>query len=265
MATEFNGIVYFPTKATFFEGAVSESLEAKYGIKGPYLVIKILCKIYKEGYYIQWDEEQCEIFAYKLGREYTKEEVDSIIGILIEKGFFDKNSYEEHRILTSVDIQRVWLEATSRRKRDLTKLPYLLEEVKCKEEEIKCKQKESTNSENANIFPVQMELSLENADIFRQSKVKESKVEEKKKKKEEEDSILPPPPEYALNKKTHIYDGLLLELERIKVTDTGDIKAILRMSNYGEIGTPVWKVLAQTSWAKIGMPGKYLIKILRSS
>ena len=255
MATEFNGIVYFPTKAAFFEGAVSESLEAKYGIKGPYLVIKILCKIYKEGYYIQWDEEQCEIFAYKLGREYTKEEVDSIIGILIEKGFFDKESYEKHRILTSVDIQRVWLEATSRRKRDLAKLPYLLEEIKCK-------QKESTNSENANIFPVQMELSLENADIFRQSKVKESKVEEKKKR--EENSVLPPPPEYVLNKKTHNYDGLLLALDRIKVTDTGDIKAILRMSNYGEIGTPVWKVLAQTSWAKIGMPGKYLIKVLRS-
>ena len=87
------------------------------------------------------------------------------------------------------------------------------------------------NSENANIFPVQMELSLENADIFRQSKVKESKVEEKKKR--EEDSVFPPPPEYALNKKTHNYDGLLLTLDRIKVTDTGDIKAILRMSNYG--------------------------------
>ena len=130
--------------------------------------------------------------------------------------------------------------------------------MKCKEEEIKCKQKESTNSENVNIFPVQMELSLENADIFRQSKVKE-------KKKREEDSVLPPPPEYALNKKTHNYDGLLLALDRIKVTDVGDIKAILRMSNYGEIGTPVWKVLAQTSWAKVRMPGKYLIKILRSS
>ena len=91
----------------------------------------------------------------------------------------------------------------------------------------------------------------------------ETKVEEKKKRGE--DSVLPPPPEYALNKKTHNYDGLLLTLDRIKVTDTGDIKAILRMSNYGEIGTPVWKVLAQTSWAKIGMPGKYLIKILRSS
>ena len=72
---------------------------------------------------------------------------------------------------------------------------------------------------------------MENADIFRQSKVKESKVEEKKKRGE--DSVLPPPPEYALNKKTHNYDGLLLTLDRIKVTDTGDIKAILRMSNYG--------------------------------
>ena len=189
--------------------------------------------------------------------------VDSIISILIEKGFFDKESYEKHRILTLIDIQRVWLEDTVLRKSWLTKLPYLLEEVKCKEEEIKCKQKESSNSENANIFPVQMELSLENADIFRQSKVKESKVEEKKKR--EEDSALPPPPEYAFNKKTHNYDGLLLALDRIKVTEVGDIKAILRMSNYGEISTPVWKVLAQTSWAKIGMPGKYLIKILRSS
>ena len=263
MATEFNGIVYFPTKAAFFEGAVSESLEAKYGIKGPYLVIKILCKIYKEGYYIQWDDEQCEIFAYKLGREYTKEEVNSIINILIEKGFFNKESYEKHHVLTSVDIQRVWLEATSRRKRDLTQLPYLLKEIKSNEEGSKCKQKGSMNSENADISPIQMELSLENADISRQSKVKESKVEEKKKK--EENSALPTPPEYAFNKKTHNYDGLLLALDRIKVTDTGDIKAILRMSNYGEIGAPVWKVLAQTSWAKIGMPGRYLISMLRKA
>lgn len=37
------------------------------------------------------------------------------------------------------------------------------------------------------------------------------------------------------------------------------------MSNYGEIGTAVWKILAQTPWNKIGMPGKYLIKSLRNS
>ena len=39
MATEFFGIVYFPTKSAFFEGAIPESMEAKYGIKGPYFLI----------------------------------------------------------------------------------------------------------------------------------------------------------------------------------------------------------------------------------
>lgn len=95
MATEFFGIVYFPTKSAFFEGAIPESMEAKYGIKGPYFLIKILCKIYKEGYYIPWDEEQCEIFAYKLGREYSKEEVTSMVSLLLEKGFFDQGELSE--------------------------------------------------------------------------------------------------------------------------------------------------------------------------
>lgn len=256
MATEFYGIVYFPTKSAFFEGAISESLEAKYGIKGPYFLIKILCKIYKEGYYIPWDEEQCEIFAYKLGREYTKDEVTSMINLLLEKGFLDKESYEKYHILTSIDIQRVWIEATSRRKRDFTKLPYLLETVKCK-------QNASSNPENADSSPVQMELNLENADILKQSRRKESRVEESK-KKEEEDFVLPLPPEYALNTKTHNYNGLLLALEQIRVTDIREKKAILRMSNYGEIGNAVWKVISQTSWSKISMPGKYLIKSLKN-
>ena len=186
MATEFFGIVYFPTKSAFFEGAIPESMEAKYGIKGPYFLIKILCKIYKEGYYIPWDEEQCEIFAYKLGREYSKEEVTSMVSLLLEKGFFDKESYQKQQILTSLDIQRVWLEATSRRKRDLTKLPYLLEEIKCK-------QNTSSKSECADIPPAQMELNLENADIFRQSRVEESKVEESRNKNDEDLVISPPP------------------------------------------------------------------------
>lgn len=258
MATEFNGIVYFPIKSTFFEGSILEALEAKYGIKGPYLVVKLLCKIYKEGYYIQWDEEQCEIFAYKLGREYTKEEVIGIVSSLLEKGFFDKQSYKKHQILTSTDIQRVWIEATSRRKRDLAQLPYLLPEAKCK-------QNNDVNTESANNPPIQMQLEMENADISKQSKVEESKAEENKRKEGEEEPALPPPPEYALNRKKHNYEGLLLALSQIKVTDIREIKAILSLSNYGEIGTNVWKVLAQTPWHKISMPGKYLIKTLRNT
>ena len=44
-----------------------------------------------------------------------------------------------------------------------------------------------------------------------------------------------------------------------------EIKAILSLSNYGEKGTPVWKLLAKNNWSKIEAPGKYIIKVLRSS
>lgn len=283
MATEYNGINYFPLQTGFFEGNIQELLEAKYGIKGPYLVMQLLCKLYKEGYYLQWGEDQTMIFAHKLGREYAQEEVKEIIEILIEKGFFDKKSYEKHQILTSEGIQRVWIEATNRRKRDLTRLPYLLIDITDNKEANggtdtktkKCKQKEVANEQDVDIFATQVHLNEENADIFRQSKEKKMIAEKIKelppsippqgtKMTNEEDSLLPPPPEYALNPKTHNYKGLLENLQRLNVTDVGEIKSIIRLSNYGEKGKPFWKLIAQTDWKKITAPGRYMIKALLS-
>lgn len=96
-------------------------------MKAETAVMKLVCKIYKEnGYYMVWNEEQCTLFTNKVGREIAKEEMQGIVETLMEKGFFDKETYKEHGILTSVEIQRVWLEATKRRKRDLESLPYML-------------------------------------------------------------------------------------------------------------------------------------------
>ena len=53
-------------------------------------------------------------------------EVQGIIEILFIKGIMDKNSYLENGILTSENIQKVWMEATKRRKRELSELPYLM-------------------------------------------------------------------------------------------------------------------------------------------
>ena len=103
-----------------------EVIEAKYGIKGPAIVLKLLCKIYKERYYILWDEEQCLIFAYKVEREVQTGEVQGIIVILFIKGILDRSSCQENGILTSENIQKVWMEATKRRKKELSKLPYLM-------------------------------------------------------------------------------------------------------------------------------------------
>ena len=61
------GIPYFPTPANFFDEEIMELLEAKFGILSSYIVMRLLCKIYKEGYYISWGKEQSLIFVRKVG------------------------------------------------------------------------------------------------------------------------------------------------------------------------------------------------------
>ena len=146
MAIAYDGINYFPVGVNFMEENAMEVIEAKYGIKGSAIVLKLLCKIYKEGYFIRWDEEQCLIFANKAGREVQAAEVQGIIEILFIKGIMDKNSYLENGILTSENIQKVWMEATKRRKRELSELPYLM--VKTEKENDK-PEKESGKPDNA--------------------------------------------------------------------------------------------------------------------
>lgn len=269
MATEYNGINYFPLLTGFFHSDTMELLTAVFGIKGPHAVIMLLCKIYTDGYYIQWGKEQCMIFARKLGLEYTKETMAEIINLLVEKNFFDRETYEKQQILTSQEIQRVWMEATNRRKRDLAKLPYLL--IK-----LTSGKNDNINPENVDNMSTQMKLQLKNADIFEQSKAEYSIADKRKElppssppgeKEGDEDKnlVLPLPPEYALNTKTHNYYGLLETLKLHKVESITEIKAILRLSNYGEKGTTIWKLLAKTNWGKIEAPGKYIIKVLRST
>ncbi|RGX76350.1 DUF4373 domain-containing protein, partial [Bacteroides fragilis] len=237
MAIAYDGINYFPMGVNFMEENAMEVIEAKYGIKGPAIVLKLLCKIYKEGYFIRWDEEQCLIFANKAGREVQAEEVQGIIEILFIKGILDRNSYRENGILTSENIQKVWLEATKRRKRELSELPYLI--VKPEKENGKpdtpsitqeIQQPELFKGEKTPVNPKNVvhhvAVDAKNACNSGQSKVKESKAKENKElppsappegKEEErkEDSASLPIPGYAFNTMTHNYPGLMDTLKRL--------------------------------------------------
>ena len=287
MATTYDGINYFPIGVNFMEENAMEVIEAKYGIKGPAIVLKLMCKIYKEGYYIRWDEEQCLIFANKAGREVQTEEVKGIIKILFIKGILDENSYREDGILTSESIQKVWLEATKRRKRELSELPYLI--VKPEKENGKpdapstpqeTQQPELFKEEKTPVNPKNVvhhvAVDAKNACNSGQSKVKESKAKENKelppsappKGKEEEwkeDSASLPIPGYAFNTMTHNYSGLIDTLKRLSVTDTGEVNSILKLSDYGRKGTTVWKLIANTCWSDIGAKGRYLIAALNKA
>ena len=287
MAIAYDGINYFPVGVNFMEENAMEVIEAKYGIKGSAIVLKLMCKIYKEGYYIRWDEEQCLIFANKAGREVQAEEVQGIIEILFTKGILDRNSYQENGILTSESIQKVWMEATKRRKRELSELPYLM--VKPEKENGKAdtppalqeiqqpelfkKEKTPVNPKNVVHHVV---VDAKNACNSGQSKVKEKKAEENKefppsappKGEEEErkgDSAYLPIPGYAFNTMTHNYSGLMDTLKRLSITDTGEVNSILRLSDYGRKGTTVWKLIANTCWSDIGAKGRYLVAALNKA
>ena len=287
MAIAYDGINYFPMGVNFMEENAMEVIEAKYGIKGPAIVLKLLCKIYKEGYFIRWDEEQCLIFANKAGREVQAEEVQGIIEILFIKGILDRNSYLENGILTSENIQKVWLEATKRRKRELSELPYLI--VKPEKENGKpdtpsitqeIQQPELFKGKKTPVNPKNVvhhvAVDAKNACNSGQSKVKESKAKENKElppsappegKEEErmEDSASLPIPGYAFNTMTHNYPGLTDTLQRLGINEVGEVNAILRLSDYGRKGTTVWRLIANTCWSDIGAKGRYLIAALNKA
>ena len=294
MATIYDGINYFPVGVNFMEENAMEVIEAKYGIKGSAIVLKLMCKIYKEGYYIRWDKEQCLIFANKAGREVQAEEVKGIIKILFIKGILDENSYQENGILTSESIQKVWLEATKRRKRELSELPYLM--VKPEKESGK-PDNASTQQEIERPKPLKegkvavstgdvavspgnvvhdVAVNTKNACNSGQSKVKKSRAKENKElppsappegKEEErmEDSASLPIPGYAFNTMTHNYPGLTDTLQRLGINEVSEVNAILRLSDYGRKGTTVWRLIANTCWSDIGAKGRYLIAALNKA
>ena len=291
MATIYDGINYFPVGVNFMEENAMEVIEAKYGIKGSAIVMKLLCKIYKEGYFIRWDEEQCLIFANKAGREVQAAEVQEIIEILFIKEILDRDSYLENGILTSANIQKIWMEATKRRKRELSELPYLM--VKTEKESSK-PDNASTQQEIEQPKPLKegkaavgtgdvavspgnvvhdVAVNAKNACNSGQSKVKKSRAKENKEfppstppegKEEErkEDSASLPIPGYAFNTMTHNYPGLTDTLQRLGINEVSEVNAILRLSDYGRKGTTVWRLIANTCWSDIGAKGRYLIAAL---
>ena len=169
-----NGLDYFPLDCQLDDKF--ELIEAEFGLTGFAVVVKLLQKIYAgQGYYCEWTNEVALLFGKKIG--LGRNAVSEIVEASIKRGMFDKRLYEKYKILTSENIQEVYFEAVSRRKKVEVKKEYLL---------IKCTQ----NIDNADISGVNVYINPINDDINQQSKVKESK--EKYSKGEYDTSVTSP-------------------------------------------------------------------------
>lgn len=111
-----SGLDYFPFMCDFFDDDRIIALSGEFGMKAELIVIRLMCAIYSNGYYLEWDD----LFKYKLLYRIPKisaELLDQIINRLIKWGFFDKDLFEREGILTSVEIQRCYFYIVKTNKR----------------------------------------------------------------------------------------------------------------------------------------------------
>jgi hypothetical protein len=158
------GLDYFPLDVDIDQDDKIQVIEAEHGPLGFVIIIKLLAKIYKEGYYYKWGETEEILFSKRanVDRNITRDVVNDCINY----GIFDKNMFENHRILTSTGIQKRYFEAVLRRKEVFTERKYLL--------------LNGVYGVNADNNPVNANNNVVNDDSSTQSKVKEIKVKENK-------------------------------------------------------------------------------------
>ena len=147
------GLDYFPLDVGIFENEKILAISGEFAVKGEIIVLRLLCEIYRNGYFVEFSELLKNKLA-KLGG-LSGGLVEEVVKQLVKYGFFDGSLFSEYNILTSKNIQKTFLEATKRRK------------------EIDISQFWLLNGVNANINNTSSGV---NVHINPQSKVKESKV-----------------------------------------------------------------------------------------
>lgn len=164
-----DGVDYFPLDVNVDKKF--RLVEAKFGIVGFGVIVKLFQLIYAEnGYYCEWDEDTALIMAAENScQKYplSIDDVQSIISEAISRGIFDKGMYDTYGILTSKGIQRRYLEMTKRRSRVDVEQRYLL--IRIPEKVV-----------NVYINGVNVNTNSKNVDNNSQSKAKESKVNKSK-------------------------------------------------------------------------------------
>ena len=189
------GLDYFPHDTHTDEDAALQLLEAEFGLDGYAVYFKLLESIYAQGYAKQWGEDECLLFAKKMGA-VTVPKLSEIIKGCIRRSLFDEGVYNLFQILTSKAIQLRWLEA---KRKDVSAIDPKVCLIEQTAKGVSSPRKNDKNEEKgvfAEKTQVNTETTLVNTETTPQSKVKynnssnSNNARETKRKKEEARSAL---------------------------------------------------------------------------
>lgn len=112
------GLDYFPCDVDIFEDDKLFDVQIKYGPLGEIIYIRLLCLIYKNGYYYKYEsiDKLAAFLVRSIGNKWArdKQTVVQVISFLAKCNLFSLELMQEN-VLTSVSIQKRYLKATERR------------------------------------------------------------------------------------------------------------------------------------------------------
>lgn len=171
-----NSIDYFSFDVDFFEDEKIQFVTARFGTTGEALVIRLLCKIYRNGYYTKFDNDTALLFSRQVG-ESIGLAID-VVNELVKRDFFDKSIFSSFSVLTSKGILKRFIEATQRRTENI----FIKEFLTLNTNDIINAYPSEINKKLCNVYilPYNAYINKDDVNIFLQSKVKYSKIKESK-------------------------------------------------------------------------------------
>lgn len=269
------GLDYFPLYVDIFDNEKVAAISGEFQLKGEIIVIKLLCAIYRNGYFYEWSEMN-KMYLLRQLPAVSPGLLQEVVERLVKWGFFDKSVFDSSGVLTSRSIQEHYFSATARRKSAISRerYPYLLIDS-------------AENGVSARNNPVQTELMFAESTQRKEKErktplnppasgvinqgfspmedVSASPVSEQDGNMAAVDSIIPQNPVFNDGIRRN-YRGLVSYLTGKRIPQ-GQISQIIMLSNYGEIGHLVWNLIAQidNSGGKIKQPGAFLLSRLRNN
>ena len=148
------GLDYFQMDVDFFTDIKVRRIKKDCGPASVSILLCLLCNIYRDGYYIGWNEDVGFVIAEMIG--VTEGAVLETISKAVSVGFFNGDMFSRYKILTSAGIQKryMFVVRNSKLKRESIHENYQLlvsseESTKSSEETLKPSEETNENTEES--------------------------------------------------------------------------------------------------------------------
>lgn len=285
MGTYKKGLDYFSFDTNHHQDLRVKCLKRRFGCEGLAIFTYLVSEIFRvEGYWLSVTPELLFDTADYL--DVDEERTRLIIDECCTQGLFDADTYRQHGVLTSEEIQMKYFTAIKklhRKVQPIHEMPYLLHATS-----------DYLSKEKSDFSPKSSQSSEQNnnrTDKRKERKGKEIPLQTPPESRDSErlsaagDIFMnkdggisgplssPTPPtspsssSYPLPPNDRVernYEGLVNNFIRFRV-EYDDAISILRLSNYGQLGHPVWKAIYSLSNnpGKFNAPGKFILSQIR--